>query len=262
MARHAPAPVPFDTDRGAASDVGVRRRENEDAWHADDRVCLVADGMGGHHDGAAAAALVARTLAEQPWTYGVDAAGLRAAVSEASRRVAGLADGAGAAPGSTLTGVAVAEQDGRAGWLVFHLGQSRAYLLRDGALTCLTTDHTRRQELLDQGVGVAGADVADDGHVLTRALGAGQGTAEGDAPELDVTFHPARAGDRVLLCTDGVCGELTDQLVTAVLLAHPDPRLAAETLVAAAVDAGGRDNATAVVLDARRTGRLATGGGR
>ncbi|MFW6774637.1 PP2C family protein-serine/threonine phosphatase [Nocardioides sp. CPCC 205120] len=258
MVRHAPAPAPFDIDRGAASDVGVRRRENEDAWYADDRLCLVADGMGGHHDGAAAASVVAATLAEQPWTYGVNAAGLRAAVAEAGRRVTGLADGSGAAPGSTLTGVAVAEEDGRPGWLVFHLGQSRAYLLRDGVLECLTTDHTRRQELIDQGVPAVDTELADDGHVLTRALGAGQG----GAPELDVDFHPARAGDRVLLCTDGVTGELTDQLVTAVLLAHPDPRLAAETLVAAAVDAGGRDNTTAVVVDARPTGRLAAGAGR
>lgn len=237
-----PAAV-FRVSSGGVSDAGLVRPHNEDSYLAATPAFLVADGMGGHTGGAAASAAVVRAfehLAGRPWASAAD---VQSAVARAATEVSAVA-GEGPPPGSTLAGVALTEQDGHPCWLVFNVGDSRVYLLRDGRLEQVTVDHSRRQELLDAGAPPESIQVGRN--VITRALGAGQV----GAPAVDLWLVPAAAGDRVLVCSDGLSAEVTEVLLLAVLQSVADPLDASRALLAAALDAGGRDNVTAVVVDA------------
>ncbi len=244
----------FAIRSGAATHAGRQRAENQDAFLAGPPVFLVADGMGGHADGRIAAELVARTFADAAWSDPVTPYDLQVATATADRAVRGLASG-GRAPGSTVTGAALSAQDGAPAWLVFNLGDSRGYLLRDGSLEQVTVDHSQQQALLDAGA------PADEGpgerHVITRAIGAGLRDDAGP----DQWLVPATTGDRLLLCSDGLTGELTDALITAILLQHHDPAAAAGALVDAALRSGARDNVTALVVDALAVRRTASPAG-
>ena len=230
---------------GAATHPGVRQR-NEDAYVVASPVFAVADGMGGHAGGAEASAIVAselESLREGSWLEPSD---VLAAVERAAHRVSGLAEGTGPAPGSTLSGVALAEQDGLPCWLVFNVGDSRTYRLQQGRIEQVTVDHTRVQEMVQSGrITAEEARSHAQRNVITRAIGAGTVGPVG----LDWTLLVAGAGDRLLICSDGLTGELTEHLIAAHLLANVDPQTAADVLVAEAVAAGGRDNVTAVVID-------------
>jgi serine/threonine protein phosphatase PrpC len=228
----------------AASHVGTVRAENEDAFvdRPEAGLWAVADGAGGHADGAGASAAVARALA------GIDAtlsAGAMAAEVDArlDSAHADLRRGLGAdEPGSASTVVVlIFRQDV---YVALWAGDSRLYLLRDGALTQLTRDHSLVQELLDGGaITEAEAGNHPHGNVITRAVGGGN-----DALELARVGAAALPGDRFLLCSDGltrVVGE--DEL--AVLLAGPDFDGLAGRLIAAALARHARDNVTAVVVD-------------
>ena len=231
---------------GSATDPGNVRDHNEDAFVASSPVFAVADGMGGHANGAEASALVARELAglsSRSWLLAED---IHAAVERAAALVNALADNAAAAPGSTLSGVALAEQDGMPCWLVFNVGDSRTYRLQNGRLEQVTVDHTRVQELVDAGrLSVDQAQTHHQRNVITRAIGAGTV----GVPQLDLSLLVAGREDRLLICSDGLTGELTEQLIAALLLDIRDPQSAAEALVREAVTAGGRDNVTVVVID-------------
>jgi PPM family protein phosphatase len=150
------------------------------------------------------------------------------------------------APGSTVSGVGLAMYENRPSWLVFNIGDSRTYLLQGGELEQVTVDHSQVQELVDSGVPHEVARTRVARNVITRAIGGGMPTA----PRTDQWLVPARPGDRVLVCSDGLSEELTDQLITAILQSFANAGEAAEQLVNAALDAGGRDNVTAVVVDA------------
>lgn len=235
---------------GTATHVGRVRTENQDTFLAQPPVFVVADGMGGHRAGRDAAERVRETFSEQAWHTWVGPVELNAAIELATQRVRALAepaDGtpADGAPGSTVTGVALAWQEGPA-WLVFNVGDSRTYLLRGEQLQQITVDHSHRQALVDQGWTPEQARARSGRHVITRAIGGGLR----GLPRPDQWLLPTQLGDRVLLCSDGLTLELSDQLITAVLLAHPDPGDAAGELVAAATRSGGRDNVTVVVVDA------------
>lgn len=228
---------------GAATHAGRQRPENQDAHLARPPVFLVADGMGGHANGRAAADTVVRAFAEATWPARVTPYDLQVATAAADRAVRDLA-GTGRAPGSTVTGAAIAEQGGEPAWLVFNLGDSRGYLLRDGVLAQVTVDHSHEQALIDAGAPVDAATTSP--HAITRAIGAGLSVDGGP----DQWLVPAVTGDRLLLCSDGLTGEVTDALITAILLQHDDPAAAADALVEAALRGGARDNVTAVVVDA------------
>lgn len=240
----------FEVVSGAVTDAGRLRRHNEDAFLAARPVFLVADGMGGHSRGEAASAEVVRqfeTLAGLPWVTPED---LQSRLVRAARAIDALADGAGPPPGTTVAGVALAQQWGRPYWLAFNVGDSRVYLLRDGRLEQITVDHSRHQELLDAGVDPDAMAVGRN--VITRALGAGVT----GVPMLDVWLRPAAPGDRVLICSDGLSGEVTELLILATLRTAADPQRAASELVDAALAAAGRDNVTAVVVDAVTVARF------
>ncbi|RNI22281.1 PP2C family protein-serine/threonine phosphatase [Flexivirga caeni] len=232
---------------GAASDRGLHRAHNEDAYLAAPPVFVVADGMGGHAQGDRASRAVIAAFVELVGSEFVSADRLDEAVREAGAAVARLAS-ATAAPGSTVAGAVLARSGELPCWLVFNVGDSRSYLLSPSALEQVSVDHSRLQQLLDRGE-LAPEDAAGygDRHVITNALGAGI-----QSPRVDRWLIPASSGERLLVCSDGLTDELTDTLIEATLRAEPDPQVAAETLVAQALDAGGHDNVTVLVVDAVR----------
>lgn len=239
---------------GATTDVGRVREGNEDAYLVAPPVFVVADGMGGHDRGDVASRIVVEEFARLAETGydpqdgpGVVAATLR----EAQRRIASYdaeqrARGAeDFAAGTTAVVALLVEQDGAPGWLVANLGDSRAYRFSGGALDRVSVDHSVVQELVDSGaITEQDAAVHPERHVITRALG-GEGSAEADYFVL-----PLASAERLLLCSDGINAMIDDQQIATILADAPDPRDAADRVVAAALAAGGRDNATAVVVDA------------
>jgi protein phosphatase len=242
-----------DLQWGAATDVGRVRDVNEDAHLVAPPVFVVADGMGGHDHGEVASAIVVEEFARLA-TEGYDAA----TAADAVARTFGAAhsrideyDAAHHAAGDLLFGsgttavAAVLVDDVPAPyWLLANLGDSRAYRFDGSALTQVTVDHSLVQELVDEGtIDASAAAGHPDRHIVTRAVGGPMR----HGPDLFVL--PAEATGRILLCSDGVSGMLAHDEIARILGEHQDPGTAADTVVAAAVAAGGRDNATAVVVD-------------
>ncbi|MEX0833398.1 MAG: Stp1/IreP family PP2C-type Ser/Thr phosphatase [Actinomycetota bacterium] len=225
---------------GAATDTGLVRESNEDAYLSEPPLYAVADGMGGHRGGEVASALALETLGEGFKKEGAE--GVAGTVQRANEAIyeRGSRDREVAGMGTTLT-VAVTGEDSLH---LVHVGDSRAYLYRDGELKPLTEDHTMVQEMVNEGsLTREAARNHPQRSVLTRALGIG------DDIELDDLEVGVRPGDRILLCTDGLTATVPDARVAELLSDNKDPQAAAEKLVEAANDAGGVDNTTVVVLD-------------
>lgn len=228
---------------GSATHVGRVRTHNEDSVLAAPPVFAVADGMGGHAAGDVASAIVVEELGRLV-TDGapVTPDRLRTAVERADDRVRGLRDpdGAPLGAGSTVTALVLT---GTA-WTALNCGDSRLYRLADGRLEQVSTDHSLVQELVEDGLlSPEEARSHPSRHVITRAVGAAA------VLRPDWWTLPLRPGDRFLLCTDGLTNEVPDDGLAALLGGHPDPQQAADVLVAAALDAGGRDNVSVVVVD-------------
>ncbi|MFC8682231.1 PP2C family protein-serine/threonine phosphatase [Microbacterium ureisolvens] len=240
-ASSAPITVAF----GAATDPGLRRRINEDSHIAASPVFLVADGMGGHNAGEIASAAVISEFAALAGRESLTIDEVHAAVASARRRVEALPPGGGAGAGTTLAGVVIADIDGEGYWLAINLGDSRTYRLSEGHFEQVSVDHSVVQELVDSGQLAAEAAQRDSRrNVITRAIGAGS-----DA-EPDYWLIPAEDGDRILVCSDGLSGELEKDAIHGILLVEADPQAAATRLVHEAMVRGGRDNITALVVDA------------
>lgn len=227
---------------GSATACGPVRTVNEDAMLASPPVFVVSDGMGGH----AAGDIAARIVVDEFDTAGDTALGADVGadwVLGCIRRAGGRIR-AGAGGGATVVGLAITEYDGAPYWLTFNIGDSRAYRSFHGELVQISVDHSYVQELVEAGE-LEREEMRrhPQRNVITRAVG-----LVGDG-EPDCWLVPVRQGERLLLCTDGVTGELGDADVRAILAAQIDPQRAADTLIAAAVQAGGRDNATALVVD-------------
>jgi protein phosphatase len=237
--------VPITVAFGAATDPGLRRRINEDSYVAAAPLFLVADGMGGHNAGEIASAAVIDEFSALVGRESLAIDDVQHAVASARRRVAALPAGAGAGAGTTLAGVVVADVDGEGYWLAMNLGDSRTYRLSGGHFEQVSVDHSVVQELVDSGQLAADAAQRDSRrNVITRAIGAGS-----DA-EPDYWLIPAEDGDRILVCSDGLSGELERDAIHGILLAEADPQAAATRLVHEAMVRGGRDNITAIVVDA------------
>ncbi|MFI2489731.1 PP2C family protein-serine/threonine phosphatase [Promicromonospora kroppenstedtii] len=229
---------------GAASHQGRRRSLNEDGYLATGRVFFVADGMGGHEAGEVASAEALAALSGLADIEKVEPALVEAFLEIAQQRVRAIETDSGNAPGTTLTGVLVDEREDVPYWLFVNVGDSRTYILSGGLLTQVSVDHSEVQELVDAGtITMEQARIHPRRNVITRALGA-QDDVRADFRYIPVTLH-----DRVLVCSDGLTGELTDEQITTILLEQPDPERAAGHLVNAAIQAGGRDNITVVVVD-------------
>jgi protein phosphatase len=201
--------------------------------------------MGGHRAGEIASATVIEEFATYAGRPSLSIQDLHTAVDRARRRVVDLPPGEGAGAGTTLSGVVICEVDGDAYWLAVNLGDSRTYRLSEGELEQISVDHSVVQELIDSGVLTADAAARDSRrNVITRAIGGGSDS------EADYWLLPAEAGDRILVCSDGLPGELDRDAIHAILLAERDPQAAATRLVHEAMLRGGRDNITALVVDA------------
>lgn len=236
--------VAIETRSGACTHAGLKRSVNEDSYLASSPLFLVADGMGGHDAGDLASSAVVGEFAKYVGADALELDDVEAAMA-ASRAAVDAIDSEERAAGTTLTGVAVADVSGEAYWLVVNVGDSRTYRLYDGTIERLTVDHSVVQELVDHGVlDSTAAKVDHRRNVITRAIGAGN---EG-VP--DYWMVPARTGDRILVCSDGLTGEIDDEDIAEILLAEDDPQEASVRLVSEAVVHGGRDNITAVVVDA------------
>jgi serine/threonine protein phosphatase PrpC len=230
---------------GSATDPGLRRRINEDSHIAAEPLFLVADGMGGHHAGEIASATVIEEFAALAGRPSLDIHDVRGALAAARRRVEALPPGEGAGAGTTLSGVVIADVDGEGYWLAINLGDSRTYRLSEGEFEQVSVDHSVVQELIDAGqLDPAAASRDTRRNVITRAIGAG---SDGDA---DYWLIPAEAGDRILVCSDGLSSELDHETIHAILVGERHPQSAATRLVHEAMVRGGRDNITALVVDA------------
>lgn len=233
------------TTWGSATDRGRVRALNEDSLLAHPPVFLVADGMGGHEAGDVASRLAVEEFAQTAGLTSVEPADLQSCFQRAAARIRDAFERREG--GTTVAGVALAEQDGVAHWLVFNVGDSRVYRWSadDRQLRQLSVDHSVVQELIDAGrLDPQDAEQHPERHVLTRALGTG------NDPEPDYWLLPARPGDRVLLCSDGLSNELSAEQLAVVLADGADAAETAAALVRLAVQAGGRDNTTVVVVDA------------
>ena len=217
-------------------------------------VMIVADGMGGHAAGELASrlaisALVGLALELPYWIIKLDSEEAskelkhraRALVQEVGEIVfkRGHEDASLRGMGSTLTAARSLGRD----LLVFHVGDSRAYVLRDGCLHRLTKDHTYAQMLVDCGrLGSSDVAASGVGHVLTNALG---GSTE--HVDVDVDLVRLEHGDRVLLCSDGLSDLVDDETISRTLAGSASSNDACAKLVQLALDRGGRDNVTVVV---------------
>jgi protein phosphatase len=226
------------------SDVGLLREGNEDSAYAGPHLLAVADGMGGHAAGEVASSATITTISsldsERP---GIDlVSALAEAVAMANMRLQELviSDPATEGMGTTLT--AMLWLDGHAA--LCHIGDSRAYLLRSGQFYQITHDHTLVQSLVDEGK-ITEDDVATHPHrsLLLRALD-GRTIAEPDLSQLETM-----PGDRLLLCSDGLSGVVTEQTLHQTLSSVWDPDKAALQLVELAIKGGGPDNITVIVAD-------------
>ncbi|GAA1180802.1 PP2C family protein-serine/threonine phosphatase [Nesterenkonia xinjiangensis] len=232
-------------DYGYGSHVGLRRELNEDSSVVTDSLFAVADGMGGHEAGEVASALAVQALAE-----GWDAApgpisqvDLQAFLDDADERIR---EATGAKAGTTLTGAVLVEAQDQLQWLVFNIGDSRTYLHQDGTLRQLTRDHSQVQEMFESGI-ITAEEIRDhpNRNVITRALGAG------DLLSGDYTLTPVTAGQRLLVCSDGLTGELTDAQIADILAAGRSPQDTVDWLIHQSLREGGRDNVTVIVVDVR-----------
>ena len=235
-----------------ATDVGLVREGNEDSYLTEEPLFAVADGMGGHRGGEVASQLAVETL-EKLFKQG--AGDLPDQVQEANRVVfeRSVVDEKVAGMGTTLTAALVEGDRVR----VAHVGDSRAYLLRDGNLRLLTEDHTLVHRMVTEGeISQEEAETHPQRSVLTRALGVET------VVDVDDDTVQVRPGDRLLLCTDGLTSMVSVQAIEEVLRAVPDPQEAAQRLVQMANEGGGTDNTTVVVLDFSDDGAAARPNGK
>lgn len=239
---------------GVKSDIGRVREGNEDSYLVDDPLYVVADGMGGHLAGDVASSTAVDVIssrsstasAEDPQTLAELIRGANAAIWERAS-----ADPELHGMGTTCTLVLL---DGARAHIA-HVGDSRAYLLRDGQLQQLTEDHTLVARMVREGrLREEEAERHPQRSIITRALG-----VDADV-EVDLSTLDLRSGDRLLLCSDGLSSMIGRDEIAGGLSEQADPQAAADDLVARANEAGGEDNITVVVIDidGRSGGRAAT----
>ncbi len=226
------------------TDTGRRRLRNEDAFICEPPLFAVADGMGGARAGEVAAGLAAAAL-EEAGSETRGAEGVAALIVEANTRIweRSRNDPRTAGMGTTVTAALVDASSGAVA--IGHVGDSRAYLLRDGTLDQLTTDHSLVAELVESGVLTPEeAERHPQRSAITRALGT-EPTVEVDAFTMQ-----AEPGDLFLVCSDGLSAMISDDAVRSALeTAERDPERAADALVAAANARGGEDNITVVLFE-------------
>ena len=235
----------------AHSDVGQVRAQNEDSFGADScrGLFIVADGMGGHAAGEVASSLAVRCATEGVALIPGDAPlheardRLRSAIHDANEviLIEGRADPDRSGMGTTTTALLISP-DGW--WVVGHVGDSRAYLVRAGRVTQITEDHTYVQELVNQGrLSSEEARLHPRSSLLTRALGTAPNVS------IDLIDGELKEGDRFVLASDGLMSMVPESEIRSHLAAESEAEELVRNLIAAANDAGGHDNITTIVVD-------------
>jgi serine/threonine protein phosphatase PrpC len=237
--------TPMRLRYAALSDTGRVRESNQDTVYAGSRLLAVADGCGSGGSPASAAAVDAlRRLETEPVAADALLGVLADAARQAGEAVRGIAAGAKDADRTGTTLTAMLWTGSHLG--LVHIGDTRAHVLRDGELLQITQDHTMVQSLVDEGrLTVAEAASHPQRALLVRALSG----APGPAPQPDLRLHEVRAGDRYLLCSDGLSAVVPADDLRRTLTTAAEPDAAALALVAAANTAGGPDNVSCVVAD-------------
>lgn len=226
---------------GARSDVGLVRAHNEDSFVVKAPLFAVCDGMGGHAAGEVASGIAVQTISERAPEH-TDEILLGAAVEAANAAVMeAVENGVGKAGMGCTATCALIENNQMA---IAHVGDSRIYLLHAGTLVRITRDHSYVEELVDAGEITADeARVHPSRSIITRALGSDP-DMYADHFTLDVS-----TGDRVILCSDGLSSMVSDKDIEELAVSSVTPQSAADTLVSAALTAGGHDNVTVIVVD-------------
>ena len=233
-------------DSAALSHVGKIRSNNQDSGYAGSHLFVVADGMGGHAGGDVASAIALKRIieADAVYTSAQDAeAALQSAIIAANNE---LADAVFEHPelggmGTTVDAIIAVGNE----IAIAHIGDSRIYLLRDGELSQITTDHTFVQRLVDSGrITEEEAMVHPRRSVLMRVLGDVDSN-----PEIDIMSMGTHAGDRWLLCSDGLSGVVDKDAIEATLAQELPARQVGEQLIRKALDGGAPDNVTVVIYD-------------
>ena len=229
----------------AATHVGHVRATNEDSILNASPIYLVADGMGGHNAGEVASAIAVEEFEKLTIQENVTVEQLGEALRTAAERISELGGEAQLGAGTTVAVVATMVLDGIGYWVVLNLGDSRVYRLSKDIFEQVTVDHSVVQELMDRGELTSDeARVHPYRHMVTRALGAGPES------EPDYWLIPAETGDRMLVCSDGLTGEVEDVSIERALRSPRDVRTLSQDLVQLALDGGGRDNVSVVVVEA------------
>jgi len=230
---------------GAATDPG-QRAENQDSYLVAPPIFAVADGMGGHVGGAQASEIAVQRLAEIAQGPTVTMEQVKAALEQADKDIMTLGADVDplSRPGTTVAGLALTEHEGEVCWLVFHVGDSRIYRWsEDKGLEQVSTDHSVVQALVDAGaITSERASTHPQRHMITKALGFG------DRGGADYTYLPVEPGQRFLMCSDGLTGEVLDARIGELLAAGTDGQDLANRLVAEADPTAAQDNVTVVVV--------------
>ena len=233
----------------AVSDVGTVRSNNQDSAFAGEHLAAICDGMGGHAGGDTASTIAIRSLAHieqdsRPHDVKTVSSMMETSIMAAHDAIVGKAkrERRLAGMGTTVTAVTLV----RGYWVLAHLGDSRAYLLRDNHLMRMTTDHSYVQHLIDTGhITPEEARNHPQRNVVMRVLG------DFDIdPRPDIALRSAHPSDRWLLCSDGLCGVLEDSTIQDVMSSISNQEECAQKLVSMALRAGSTDNVTAVIADA------------
>lgn len=233
----------------AVSDVGTVRNNNQDSAFAGEHLAAICDGMGGHAGGDTASTIAIRSLAHieqdsRPHDVKTVSSMMETSIMAAHDAIVGKAkrERRLAGMGTTVTAVTLV----RGYWVLAHLGDSRAYLLRDNHLMRMTTDHSYVQHLIDTGhITPEEARNHPQRNVVMRVLG------DFDIdPRPDIALRSAHPSDRWLLCSDGLCGVLEDSTIQDVMSSISNQEECAQKLVSMALRAGSTDNVTAVIADA------------
>ena len=238
-------PEGFEVRASSATHVGHLRATNEDTILVAPPVYLVADGMGGHNAGEVASAIVAEDFHALVESGQVTIEQFDRTLDAAAHRIATLPGPDQRGAGTTVALVATMEIDGVHYWVVLNLGDSRVYRLSGEIFEQVSVDHSVVQELVDRGeITPEEARRHPYRNMITRALGVTQGA------EPDYWLIPAEPGDRMLVCSDGLTGEVEDPVIERVLRGAGSVEAASGSLVELALDAGGRDNISVIVLEA------------
>ena len=227
---------------GFATHTGHHRAANEDSYLAAYPLYIVADGMGGHDAGDRASQAVVRAFHPLAGRGGVAVEDVRDAIRNAQAFVGAIAATTVRGAGSTLTGLVQIVQDGAPHWLVVNIGDSRVYRASARGLERLTVDHSLMQQELDNGnLHPDDASAYPYRNVITRAVGAA-------ASPPDFGLHPVLPGERFLVCSDGLTNEVAETEIYELLASGQDCQLTADRLIERALENGGRDNVTVVVV--------------